>query len=83
MEGLREKGIELAEMDVSRGESVVGAVKEILAAKGHIDVLLCNAGKLSPPPPHTHPLPLPGAHTSYSCMYTCIYLPPPQRKSDV
>jgi NAD(P)-dependent dehydrogenase (short-subunit alcohol dehydrogenase family) len=44
MEDLLKKNIKLAAMDVSNGESVVGAVKDILAATGRIDVLICNAG---------------------------------------
>lgn len=61
MQDLLKKDIKLAAMDVSNGESVVGAVKEILAATGHIDVLICNAGISPPPlpPPRPHFLLLP------------------------
>ena len=44
MEDLRNKGIQVAAMDVSQAESVAGAVKEILATSHRIDVLICNAG---------------------------------------
>ncbi len=48
MQDLREKGIKLAAMDVSKEESVAGAVKEILGAAGRVDLLVCNAGTLPP-----------------------------------
>ncbi|RDI33184.1 oxidoreductase [Lentzea flaviverrucosa] len=44
MEGLAAQGIRVLEMDVTRDESMVEGVKQVIAEAGRIDVLVNNAG---------------------------------------
>lgn len=45
---LRTAGISVFEMDVTMDSSVKAVVSKILSISGHIDLLVCNAGKFSP-----------------------------------